>query len=334
MAIPPTDPDTIQEASAGFGLRAQETSFPLHKMAIQGEVTGLLYRLKVSQTFVNDRDQPLEAVYIHPLPPRAAVHGFALQIGERRLEGQIKERAKARADYQEGLQEGKRVALLEEERSDIFTTSVGNIGPGEEVEISFEISGYLDCFEREARLRFPLVVPEIYIAGTPLSRSSVGDGVYCDTDAVPDASRITPPRLPRGGPNPVELSIDIGVDSAGLQVESISSSCQAAQLSLEGLNYRARLEPGGQRLDRDFHLRLQLADHPGGSPAQSNSSPHGGSAGRAADGLTGAQRGGGAGSVRFDEGMVHGSRSAGSPSHRRQPHAPGPFPVARLRPPD
>ena len=75
---------------------------------------------------------------------------------------------------------------MEEERSDIFTTTVGNIGPREEVTISFEMSGPLSCFKNTAKLRLPLVVGEVFIPGNELAGDSVGDGTSVDTDQVPD----------------------------------------------------------------------------------------------------------------------------------------------------
>ena len=48
-----------------------------------------------------------------------------------------------------------------------------------------------------------------------------------DTDAVPDASRITPPVLLPGFPNPVRLSIDVGVDPGGLPLGASRSSLHA-----------------------------------------------------------------------------------------------------------
>ena len=242
-------------------LKAGTASLPLTKMEIAGAITGLLHRTKVCQTFVNDHDVPLEAVYVHPLPPRASVHGFRLVIGKRVVEGLVQERGQARQAYQQAVAQGHRAALMEEERSDIFTTTVGNIAPGEQVSISFEVSGPLEFLESTASLKFPLVVPEVYIPGDALGGGDVGDGTAADTTSVPDASRITPPRLADGAANPVNLRLSFTVDPAGLELEGVDSLCHFAKTRQrdDGV-YEISLLPGVERLDHDFVIRLKLKE--------------------------------------------------------------------------
>jgi Ca-activated chloride channel family protein len=238
-------------------LKAGTYNFPLQAVDVRGNLKGLLYSATVTQKFKNERNVRLEAVYLFPLPPKAAVHGFTLKVGDRVIEGEIKERGQARRDYQEAVSQGHRAAMLEEERSDIFTTTVGNIGPGEEVEIRFELSGPLSCFKNTARLRLPLVVGEVFIPGRELAGNSVGDGVHPDTDEVPDASRITPPRLADGAPNPVALSVSFTVDPSGLQVSDVASTCHFARTrQYRDGRYKVSLLPGVERMDRAFVLEV------------------------------------------------------------------------------
>lgn len=256
-----TDPDYAShqghpETAIGE-LKSGAHSFPLQAVDVQGVVRGLLYSATVTQKFKNDRETRMEAVYTFPLPPKAAVHGFTLRIGERVIQGEIKERGAARREYAQAIATGHRAALLEEERSDIFTTTVGNIAPGEEVEIKFELSGPLSCFKNTARLRLPLVVGQVYIPGNPLEGDSVGEGISVDTDQVPDASRITPPRLPDGAPNPVALSVCFTVVPSGLQLTDVVSTCHFARTKkLEDGRYRVSLLPGVERMDRAFVLEI------------------------------------------------------------------------------
>lgn len=252
---------TLTSQSIG-ALMAGNASLPLTRMEVSGAITGLLHRTVVCQTFINDHDVPLEAVYTHPLPPKAAVHGFRLVIGNRVVEGQVQERLAARKAYAQAISRGHRAALMEEERSDIFTTTVGNIAPGEQVSISFELSGPLEFMESTACLRFPLVVPEVYVSGDALGGDDVGDGTAPDTDRVPDASRLTPPRLPHGAANPVNLKLCFQVDPAGLEVDSVDSLCHFARTrSRDNGCYEISLLPGMERLDRDFVVRLRLKEN-------------------------------------------------------------------------
>ena len=111
---------------------------PLQSMSLQGHVVGLLYHLKLVQRFYNPYGQPLEAVYIFPLPGRAAVSSFVMQTEQRRVVGRLEERGEARRQYQQAISQGKQAALAEEERSEVFTMTVGNIPPGQFVEIELD----------------------------------------------------------------------------------------------------------------------------------------------------------------------------------------------------
>ena len=68
----------------GYGAVLSERGcLPLSEMAVVADVVGLLYRLRVTQTFVNAYPVPLEATYIFPLPLRAGVSAFRLHVGDR-----------------------------------------------------------------------------------------------------------------------------------------------------------------------------------------------------------------------------------------------------------
>lgn len=250
------------DEDAGFGcLETVRGSLPLKKLAVDGRITSLLYRLTVTQTFINVHAEPLEATYIFPLPARAGVTRFQLHIGERVIDGVLKERGAARAEYDRALREGRRAAIAEEERPEVFTVRAGNIPPGETVGVELELVGPLAVTDGEATFRFPLVVAPRYIPGIPLEGPPVGLGTGPDTDAVPDASRITPPVLLPGQPNPVHLSFRLELDPAGLPLADLRSSLHVLQLSQtpDGLPV-IELTPGAERLDRDVILRFRVGE--------------------------------------------------------------------------
>lgn len=240
---------------AGFGaVRTAEGCLPLRQMAVEAHIVGLFHRLEVRQTFVNAYPVPLEATYIFPLPARSGVRKFRLEIGERVVDGVLQERGQARQAYDRAVSEGRRAAIVEEERTDVFTVRAGNIPAGESVTVALELSGPLAYLDDEATFRFPLVVAPRYIPGQALPGPSVGSGTAADTDAVPDASRITPPTLLPGMPNPVHLSLVVHIDPAGLHFGTPHSSLHEVLLSPG----RAELRPGVERLDRDFVLHLPV----------------------------------------------------------------------------
>ncbi len=246
--------DTITvDDEAGLGcLTTERGNLPLEAVDIDAHITGLLHTSRVRQTFTNPHDEPLEATYIFPLPDRAAVTAFRMEVGDRVVEGLLQERAEARHNYDQAISEGRRAAIAEEERPNIFTVRVGNLLPGDRATVELMLAGPLALDSGEATWRFPLVVAPRYIPGNPLPGAPVGDGTAIDTDAVPDASRITPPVLLPGFPNPVRLGVRVDIDAAGLPVTGIRSSLPAR---IDGSV--VTLQPG-QRLDRDLVIRFDV----------------------------------------------------------------------------
>ncbi|WP_439627783.1 VIT domain-containing protein [Gemmata sp.] len=232
-------------------------NLPLAALEVRGRVTGLLVRNAVTQTFVNTHAEPLEATYVFPLPDRFAVTRFRFEVAGRVIEGQLKEREQARQEYAEAIQAGHRAAIAEEDRPDVFTMRVGNLMPGESATVRLDLSGPLAFHDGEATFRFPLVVAPRYIPGAALERSQVGTGTAPDTDAVPDASRITPAVLLPGYPNPVRLALSLDIDP---QPPATDFRCSLHAV-LESTNahgtHRVALHPG-ERLDRDFVLRWKV----------------------------------------------------------------------------
>jgi Ca-activated chloride channel family protein len=240
----------------GMGcLRTERGNLPLHKLDVRTTITGLVSRTEIVQGFRNSHEAPLEATYVFPLPDRGAVVAMTMTADGRTIVAELKERAKARQAYGEAIASGQRASIAEEDRPDVFTMRVGNIEPGERVEVALTIVGPLPFEDGEATFRFPLVVAPRYMPGRPLSGEQAGDGWQPDTDAVPDASRISPPVLLPGFPNPVALSIAVTLDPAGLPVRAVRSSLHTVS-SDDGT---IRVQPG-ERLDRDFILRIGYGD--------------------------------------------------------------------------
>ncbi|MCR4411505.1 MAG: VIT domain-containing protein [Thermoguttaceae bacterium] len=249
---------------SGFGaLETERGRLPLTALDVRARISGLVADITVRQTFRNSLDVPLEATYIFPLPDRAAVTSFRMKVADRVVEGVLKERAEAREEYRRAIESGHRAAIAEEERSGTFNLRVGNIPPKETVSVELTLVGPVPFVGGEAEFRFPLVVAPRYVPGVPLDGPSVGPGWASDTAQVPDASRITPPVLLPGFPNPVNLSLEVELDPAGLDASQADWS-KRIRASLHsviaegGPPWIVRLQPG-ERLNRDFILRFPLA---------------------------------------------------------------------------
>ena len=108
------------------------------------EITGAIARAKVKQQFKNTSSLWAEGIYVFPLPEQAAVDHFRMIVGERIIEGQVKERITARRTYQQAKAAGKKASLIEQQRPNVFTTALANIAPGEEITVEFEYQQLLD----------------------------------------------------------------------------------------------------------------------------------------------------------------------------------------------
>jgi len=246
---------------AGFGtLTTARGGLPLHALDVHTRIDGLLAEITVGQTFVNPTDEPLEAVYIFPLPDRAAVTRFQMQVGSRVVEGVLKERGQARQEYTQAIEQGQRAAITEEDRPGVFSMRVGNLMPRERATVQLTLVGPLAYSDGEATFRFPLVVAPRYIPGIPLSGPSVGAGTVSDTDAVPDASRITPPVLLPGFPNPVHLSLTVDVYPSDLDCSDFRSALHSGLEVISDSGVRRILLQPGERLNRDFILRFRVGN--------------------------------------------------------------------------
>src|SRR6202023_3285687 len=173
------------------------------------DVRGLAAAATVTQQYVNDGPEPIEAVYVFPLPHDAAVYDLEIRIGNRVIKSLIREREEAKRVYEAAKSEGKRAALMEEERPNIFTASVANLMPGDHIDVRLRYVEPLRWEDGRVRLVFPMVVGPRYIPGTQAVGHD-GTGWAFDTEAVSDASRVTPPvRHPVSRPgHDISLSVD------------------------------------------------------------------------------------------------------------------------------
>src|SRR3954466_11930820 len=134
VAIPMVD----IPAGPGRRLGSLETNKqppPLQGGSLRARVIDRIAEVTVEQKFGNPFTETIEAVYVFPLSGNSAVSRFEAQIGKRIVRGRTEERAQARREYADALQQGRRAALLEQERDDVFTLQVGNITPGDAVTV-------------------------------------------------------------------------------------------------------------------------------------------------------------------------------------------------------
>ncbi|MCB2100177.1 MAG: marine proteobacterial sortase target protein [Rhodobacterales bacterium] len=266
----PPAPGLVDAAALGDGglfLPGQDGLFrpaPLLATQIEADVSGLVARYTVKHTFRNPDSGWVEGIYVFPLPEDSAVDKMRMTIGERIIEGRIEEKAAARKIYDQARREGRRAGLVEQERPNIFTASVANIGPGETVTVEIRFQETLRLDGDTFRLRFPLVIGPRYIPGGQTVAAVGGRGWGVNTDQVPDAERITPPvrRPEQGLGNPVALDVTL---DPGFPLAALASPSHDVTVTENADGTRhVTLKGDAVPADRDFVLEWKA--QPGATP--------------------------------------------------------------------
>ncbi|HEB78908.1 MAG TPA: marine proteobacterial sortase target protein, partial [Rhodospirillales bacterium] len=210
---------------------------------VEGHVSGMVARYAIHHRFRNPGKNSVEGVYVFPLPEKAAVDSLRMRIGERLIEGRIQEKDEAKKTYDKAKKQG---------RPNIFTASIANIGPGEEVSIEIEFQQTLRYDNGEFSLRLPLVVGPRHIPGAAPLVTAAGSGWMMPIPKVQDAARIKPGvRSVDAGPgNPVSLKLEL---DSGFPLASFASPSHAIKTEKLGSGrYLITLKEGETPADRDF----------------------------------------------------------------------------------
>jgi Ca-activated chloride channel family protein len=222
-------------------------------------VSGPTIRARVTQIFRNPTQNWVEATYVYPLPAGGAVDTLKMVVGDRVIVGDIKERQQARVIYEQARQNGQKAALTEQERPNIFTNSVANIGPGETVLVQIEYQEPVHQSGNEFSLRVPLVVgprynPAPLVQSVDLRADGGGWG-SATSDPVPDRDRISAPVLDPAQHAPVNpVTITVHLD-AGFPLGEVKSRHHAVKVeSPDNTTRIIRLAEGPVPADRDFEL--------------------------------------------------------------------------------
>ena len=249
-----SQPADVTHGSLLFRNNGNFLNAPMLSTEVHITVTGMIARARVIQRFKNPGKQWKEGIYVFPLPENAAVDHLRMVLGERIIEGQIREREQAKREYNQAKASGKKASLVEQERPNIFTTSVANIAPGEEISIEIEYQHLVNFDNGVFSLRFPMVVAPRYIPGNTRVKGFDGSGWALNTDQVADASRITPPVLhpDKGSINPVSINVTL---NSGFNLEHITSSYHNIDIAQQSpTQWHIKLQQETTAADRDFEL--------------------------------------------------------------------------------
>jgi len=233
----------MNDSSRVEGILIQQNGkiVPLVGVDIQADIAGRGAKVKIFQQFKNIEKKSIETVYKFPLPENAAICGFRALIDGRIVEGQIEEKEKAFELYDKALSEGHKAQLMDEERPNIFTLSVGNIKPGGSVIIEITYITLLDSYNSEVRFFLPTTISPRF---TPASQE--------DENGIPASALVNPPfefKVPYG--------LTINVNIAGRKtIASIESPSHSIKTSFKNNEARITFSADKVSMDRDFILTI------------------------------------------------------------------------------
>ena len=246
-------PDAPRAGSLLWRMGQGYTTATTIDTAVTMKISGLVARVSVRQAFRNEGMEWAEGVYVFPLPDRAAVDRMRFYIGDRYIEGEIREKEQARKEYEQARQEGKKTSLVQQQRANLFTTHVANVAPGERVVVEIEYLEDLRYEDGRFSIRFPMTLTPRYIPGMPLPDRQ-GTGWSTDTDRVADASLITPPQIEASLHHRVSLRAHV---NAGVPLKLIASRYHPVTIGEDGGRYTVELTNAQTPMDHDFELVWQ-----------------------------------------------------------------------------
>ncbi|MFK7978312.1 MAG: marine proteobacterial sortase target protein [Halioglobus sp.] len=260
----------LQDATGGSYVRA-----PMMRSKVHIDISGMIATVSVEQTFHNDTDNFVEGVYAFPLPDSAAVRRLEMDIGDRRIIGEIKEKHQAKRIYRSAKAAGKKASLVEQQRPNLFTNRVANIGPGESIVVRMEYVETVAITGETFSLRFPTTITARYMPGTPLNLREADQrdisqetaaldlnpylGWAHNTTQVHDAQAISPLQLRSLGneqtpKHPVTITATLDM---GMPLASVESPYHDIALQRRAGVYRISLRNVQSEMDRDFVLNWQ-----------------------------------------------------------------------------
>jgi Ca-activated chloride channel family protein len=246
---------------------------PLKHTDVQADIAGYVARVTVTQQFHNASASPVEAIYTFPLPDDAAVDDMTMTIGHRVVRGEIKRREEARQIYEAAKSAGQAAALLDQERPNVFTQTVANIMPGQDVKVVISYVHLVKYDDGRYEFSFPMVVGPRYTPGGGYDMPGVRGGssskvapVTPPTNAVvTDADKITPPITPEGTRSGHDISLTVRLEAA-LPLTDVTSVLHPVTIDRVGVSKAViRLKDQASIPNKDFILRYTAA----GSEVQS-----------------------------------------------------------------
>ena len=162
----PLSPPPGEDAKPGFApvnaANGKEVTLAMQDLFVTGHILAAGARLVVRHTFVSGEKQSVEIVYAFVLPRDAALRRFKITGKDFAVCSELQPVEAARKAYEKGLADGHLATLVEQYRDGYVNLSVGNVQPGEQVQVYLEIMAGVDLRDDGLRFRFPFTLAPCY----------------------------------------------------------------------------------------------------------------------------------------------------------------------------
>jgi Ca-activated chloride channel family protein len=220
---------------------------PLKDTSVEIAVSGIIADVRVVQTYRNEGSRPINASYVFPASTRAALYSMRMRIGDQIIVAKIKERDAAKQEFDAAKREGKSASLLEQDRPNVFSMSLANVMPQDQIEIELRYTELLVPTDGVYEVVYPTVVGPRYSSQR-------------ESSATKEDERVMTPYTRQGEKPASTLHLSARI-SAGVPIQDLSctshqilpqwQSPTIAQLTLD--------DADPFQGNRDFVLRYRLA---------------------------------------------------------------------------
>jgi Ca-activated chloride channel homolog len=228
----------VADVTTGLLVRESGHPVPLEHVRVEAQVTDLTARVSVHQAYRNLEGRPIEVVYVFPLDEGAAVCGFEATVDGVHYVGQVTEREEAFRRYDDALEAGHGGFLLDEERADVFTASLGNVQPGSRVVLSITYVTELSA-EGGTGVRFTLP--------TTVSPRYAPEADREGVSPTPNETLNPPVELDV----PYAFTVEMRVAMNG-RIRTLTSPSHPIEVEHDGANAIVRLAQRSAPMDRDL----------------------------------------------------------------------------------
>ncbi len=213
---------------------------PLKHTDVKADISGVMARVVVTQTFYNPSSSTIEAMYVFPLPHRAAVNAMNIKVGDRTIKGSVKTREEARKLYEQARNSGRIAGLLDQERPNIFAQSIANITPGSTVKVEIQYMEQLPYESGKYEFLFPMVVGPRY-----MPQGATGN--------------INPPVAAKGARAGHDISVSVKLN-AGAAIQMMDSNTHEIEVAKKSGSFASlRLRTKNEIPNKDFRLTWSTA---------------------------------------------------------------------------